>query len=107
MLQHSILLYYSAVSIHVPTDTCAVINQTTTAFVSLVLIWSLVMNYLPSLISDWHSTVVSGLFVVYSLITVQSVIAVVCVLLLSYQVWCRLGDSHSYQYHHETFSKDL
>ena len=98
---------HSSVSVDRPTDSCAPVNLPTTTFVSVVLILSLALNYFPSLISDWHSLMVSGLFVVYSLITVQSVVAVVCILLLGYQVWCRMGDDCSCQYHHESFSKDL
>ena len=98
---------HSSVSVDLPTDSCALVNIPTTTFVSVVLILSLALNYLPSHISDWHSVLVSGLFVVYSLITVQSGVAVACILLLGYQVWCRLGDDRSCQFCHKSFSKDL
>ena len=90
MFTYSVL---STVLVH-PTRGSSSFNlYTPSVFMSLVLIWSLILNYITPFISCWHSLVVTGLFIISDYVTVQFVIAAVFILLLSCQVWYWKGES--------------
>ena len=88
-----------------PAKRDVMLNMATALFMLFVVVWSLVLIHVPAAISDWHSLALSGLFIVYHCITIQSISATGVMLLLVSQTWFGLGEYHSCPQQLETFGK--